>query len=188
MHPEGRIVIDEAALEEPDVRHSTGAMQVHSAPIAGDQGILDKSASVGSSDNIDAVSREIPDGALANDEFSSADHIDPVQTRPQPFDIEPFKQDLVGRRRGVDDNAIGSGHQDAGLELREDLNRLCNGDGTETTGVKDVDFPAGRCLRDRASEGLARRCAAAGIGIVARPLRPRSSLLGRSPERQIEWL
>ena len=103
LHRGSSIVIDEAALEEPAVRHSTGAMQVHSAPIAGDQGIVNKSASVGSSDNIDAVSCEIPDGALANDEFSSADHIDPVQARPQPFDMEPLQartcRSPPGRRR-----------------------------------------------------------------------------------------
>jgi hypothetical protein len=72
--------------------------------------IRDKSASVGGSDNVDAVSREIPDRTFADDEFSSADHIDPVQTRPQSFNIESFKEDLVGRR-GVDDNAIRPGYR-----------------------------------------------------------------------------
>jgi hypothetical protein len=38
--------------------------------------------------------------------FPGPDHIDPVQTRSHPLDIEPFKQDLVGRRWGVHDNAI----------------------------------------------------------------------------------
>ena len=65
----------------------------------------------------------------------------PFRPVPNPSIWSHFKQELVGRRRGVDDNAIGSGHQDAGLALREDLNRLCNGHGTETTGVEDVDFP-----------------------------------------------
>ena len=103
LHRGSSIVIDEAALDERCVGHAPGAMQVHSAPIAGDRGILNKSASVGSSDNIDAVSCEIPDGALANDEFSSADHIDPVQARPQPFDMEPLQartcRSPPGRRR-----------------------------------------------------------------------------------------
>lgn len=137
-------------------------------PVAGDQGILDKSASAGGSDNVDAVSREIPDRTFTNDEFSSTDHLDPIKTRPQPFNIETFKEDLVGRQ-GVDDNAIRPGYQDAGLELREDADRLGDSHGPETAGVEDVDFPVGRGLRDRAGEGLARRCAATGIGIVADP-------------------
>ena len=177
MHREVRIEIDEAALEEPVVRHAPGAVQVHSAPVADDQGILDKSASVGGSDNVDAVSREIPDRTFADDEFSSADHIDPVQTRPQSFNIESFKEDLVGRR-GVDDNAIRPGYQDAGLELRENAYRLGDGHRPETAGVEDVDFPASCGLRDRAGEGFARRRATAGIGIVADPRYPGPRCLG----------
>src|SRR5262249_52232293 len=78
--------------------------------------------------------------------------------------------DGSGRRRGavVDVYTVGAGRQD-GAERAAAVEgyRLGDGDGAEAARIEAVDLTAGGGLRDRSGEGLARRCAAARVNVVA---------------------
>jgi hypothetical protein len=82
------------------------------------------------------------------------------------------------RRGGGDDDAVGQRGEDSGVRGRAvDGDRLGNRHGTVASRIKDGDLAAGRGLRDRSRERLARRRPAAGIGVVSHARHPGSSRL-----------
>src|SRR5262249_54276935 len=91
---------------------------------------------------------------------------DSVDAGAKALDIEATQDDIIiGARLNYD--SIGAGHENARFEsLGADRDRLGDRDGAEAAGIQNVDFAAGRGLRDRAREGLAWRGAATRIGIV----------------------
>ena len=159
-----------------------GPLTLTSTVIVHDQAVDDVGSGPGNgADQIHAVARaapEIPDGAPANRDPSSGDDVDSVETCSQAFDVEPFKDDSVARVWNVDDDGIGPRHEHAGCPgLADDGDRLRNGHPAEATRIEAVDLAAGSGLRDGAGERLARRRAAAGIGIVADARHPGSRCL-----------
>ena len=173
LHREVLVLVDERIDEKADVG---GAVDVDPAgervrirgAVLQDQRVLDKQPSAGrAARHVDAVVDEVMDPAVDDVDLQSREDIDAIQSGSQPLDVEAFEDDRVGRPR-ADDDAIGAGHQYAGLEaLRADRDRLGDGHGAEAAGIEHVDLAGRGGLGDRARKGLARRRAAARVGVVA---------------------
>ena len=117
---------------------------------------------------VDARYREMIDRAFLDLHGAARDDGDTAQASAQPFKVEPPENDYVGGIWNVDNNAIGSRDEHAGLEtFRRDGDRLGDRYGAEAARIENVDFSTGSGLGDGTGEGLTWRCAAAWIRVVA---------------------
>ena len=115
---------------------------------------------------IDAVLREMPDRAADNIDLFAGENAHAMKAGPEPLDVQPFKHDPVGRR-GVDDNAVRSGHQHARFDvIGANGDRLGDGHRAEAAGIEHADLAARGGPGDCARESLAWRSAAARIRVV----------------------
>src|SRR5437762_6500683 len=129
---------------------------------------------------------EAVDLAVVDDQSPTGKKADAVEPRAEAIDVEAAKRDAV-RRSGVHDDAVGAGSKHTrGYTFTGDRHRLRDRHGAEAAGIETVDFAARRGPRDRAGKGLARRGAAARVGVVADPRDPgpgRLRLSGAGAER-----
>lgn len=165
LHREARIGEDRGVRDGRDIGST---LHVNTAGIEGDERVIDEGMAAGrAARHIDAVLREMPDRAADDIDLFAGENAHAMEAGPEPLDVEPFKHDPVGRR-GVDDNAVRSGHQHARFDMiGANGDRLDDRDGAETARIENVDFPGRGGLGNRSSKSLARSRAATWIGVVA---------------------
>ena len=175
LHREDCIAVDFSIHEGRDV---SSTLRVNTAGVEGDERVFDEGmAAVRAARHIDAVLREIPDRAADNIDLFAGENAHAMKASPEPLDVEPFKHDPVSRS-GIDGDPVRSRHQHTRFNVvRADGDRLGDGHPPESTRIENVDLARRRGLGDGACKRLARRRAAARIGVIANTGHPSSRRL-----------
>jgi len=136
-----------------------------------DGGVVHCQCRIGAWLEIDAVLREILDGAILHRELCRLHEADAIGTerRARAIDGQTTQGHYIAGT-GVHDDALHARSQNA-ADIPDAFygDRLRDRDGAEATRVQHIDDAAGRGFRNCARERLARRGTAARIGIVADP-------------------